>query len=196
MDAAIAGLIGALGGAALGAGGAWGAAKIALQGAKYQADRTAEAAHAQWLRQLRREAYVQLLGTCRGLHRDMTIAMYNRRFMNREEREAETRRFTETLEELDTAMMTARLEADETVADLISETLLTFGMFSGYFVGQGEGTDTLDPHLARFEEQMREQLKRTEKYARDSLQAPDGAPSHLTWTGILPTFDDPARPAS
>ncbi|MEU3480987.1 hypothetical protein ACI2LO_33265 [Streptomyces sp. NPDC033754] len=125
----------------------------------------------------------------------MTMAMYNRRFMNREEREAERRRFTETLEELNTMMMTARLEADETVADLISETLLTFGMFSSYFLGQEEGPDTQDPHLARFEKQVREQLKRTERYARDSLQAPNGAPSQLTWTGVLPRFDGPPHPA-
>lgn len=59
VDAALAGLIGALGGSALGAGGAWGAARIAFKDARYQADIQAKGAHDQWLRQIRRDAYAQ-----------------------------------------------------------------------------------------------------------------------------------------
>lgn len=61
MDAAIAGLIGALGGGALGAAGAWGAAVIAFRGARYQADQQRDGAHDQWLRQVRRETYARFL---------------------------------------------------------------------------------------------------------------------------------------
>ncbi|MFF6896090.1 hypothetical protein ACFY8Z_36480 [Streptomyces microflavus] len=57
MDATVAGLVGALGGAVLGAAGAWGAALIAFRAARYQADRQADAQQEQWLRQIRRETY-------------------------------------------------------------------------------------------------------------------------------------------
>ncbi|WNI27159.1 hypothetical protein [Streptomyces sp. ITFR-16] len=57
MDATVAGLVGALGGAVLGAAGAWGAALIAFRAARYQADRQAEAQQQQWLRQIRRDTY-------------------------------------------------------------------------------------------------------------------------------------------
>ncbi|MFI0013698.1 MULTISPECIES: hypothetical protein [Streptomyces] len=61
MDATVAGLVGALGGAALGAAGAWGAALIAFRAARYQADRQADAQQQQWLRQVRRETYKSFL---------------------------------------------------------------------------------------------------------------------------------------
>ncbi|MFC7812981.1 hypothetical protein [Streptomyces olivaceus] len=69
MDATTAGLIGALGGAALGAGGAWFAALIALKGSRYQADRQADSSHQQWLRQIRRETYARYLSKARGFFR-------------------------------------------------------------------------------------------------------------------------------
>ncbi|MFI2620548.1 hypothetical protein [Streptomyces sp. NPDC018584] len=62
MDAGLAGLVGALGGATLGAAGAWGAALIAFRGARYQADKQSQSAHDQWLRQIRRETYAAFLG--------------------------------------------------------------------------------------------------------------------------------------
>ncbi|MEV6121363.1 hypothetical protein AB0M23_12655 [Streptomyces sp. NPDC052077] len=65
MDAGVAGLVGALGGAALGAGGAWGAAIIALKGARYQADTQAKSAHDQWLREMRRESYTRFAEAAR-----------------------------------------------------------------------------------------------------------------------------------
>ncbi|MFH8663056.1 hypothetical protein [Streptomyces afghaniensis] len=71
MDAAIAGLVGALGGAVVGAGGAWGAARIALKGAMYQADKQASSAYEQWLRQIRREVYTAFLNDARVLADDM-----------------------------------------------------------------------------------------------------------------------------
>ncbi|MEU5372461.1 hypothetical protein ABZ362_26425 [Streptomyces sp. NPDC005951] len=61
MDATEAALVGALGGAVLGAAGAWGAALIALRAARYQADRQADAQQQQWLRQVRRETYRSFL---------------------------------------------------------------------------------------------------------------------------------------
>ncbi|MFE1545828.1 hypothetical protein ACFW61_35970 [Streptomyces microflavus] len=61
MDATVAGLVGALGGAVLGAAGAWGAALIAFRAARYQADRQADAQQQQWLRQVRRETYRSFL---------------------------------------------------------------------------------------------------------------------------------------
>jgi hypothetical protein len=71
MDAAIAGLVGALGGAVVGAGGAWGAARIALKGAMYQAEKQASSAYEQWLRQIRREVYTTFLNDARVLADDM-----------------------------------------------------------------------------------------------------------------------------
>ncbi|MDQ0585783.1 hypothetical protein [Streptomyces rishiriensis] len=67
MDAATAGLVGALGGAIVGAGGAWGAARIALEGAMYQADKQASSAYEQWLRQVRREVCTTFLNEARAL---------------------------------------------------------------------------------------------------------------------------------
>jgi hypothetical protein len=61
VDAEVAGLVGALGGAAVGAAGAWVAAVITFRGARYQADRQRQAAHEQWLRQIRRDAYAEFL---------------------------------------------------------------------------------------------------------------------------------------
>lgn len=63
----MAGLIGALGGGFIGAMGAWGAALIAFKGARYQADRQGNAAHEQWLRQHRREAYLRFIGDARSV---------------------------------------------------------------------------------------------------------------------------------
>ncbi|MET8516019.1 hypothetical protein [Streptomyces sp. NPDC005077] len=63
MDAGLAGLIGALGGATLGIAGAWGAAFISFGGARYQADKQGQTAHEQWLRQIRREAYAAFLSS-------------------------------------------------------------------------------------------------------------------------------------
>ncbi|WP_416531792.1 hypothetical protein [Streptomyces coelicoflavus] len=65
VDAGMAGLIGALGGGFVGAMGAWGAALIAFKGARYQADRQSNAAHEQWLRQHRRDAYLRFIGDAR-----------------------------------------------------------------------------------------------------------------------------------
>ncbi|MFG2540098.1 hypothetical protein ACGFU4_33165 [Streptomyces sp. NPDC048511] len=62
MDAGVAGLIGALGGGVIGAAGASLAALIAFRGARYQADRQAAASHDQWLRQIRREIYLDFIG--------------------------------------------------------------------------------------------------------------------------------------
>ncbi|MER6148248.1 hypothetical protein [Streptomyces hirsutus] len=74
MDAGVAGLVGALGGAALGAGGAWGAAIIALKGARYQADTQAKSAHDQWLRQMRHESYARFTEAARAAnHLEMII---------------------------------------------------------------------------------------------------------------------------
>ncbi|QEV21691.1 hypothetical protein [Streptomyces alboniger] len=68
MDAALAGLIGALGGSVIGAGGAWGAALVAFRGARYQADRQVAGAHEQWLRQVRRETYAGYLAQVRSAY--------------------------------------------------------------------------------------------------------------------------------
>ncbi|MFF3359250.1 hypothetical protein ACFYWN_43270 [Streptomyces sp. NPDC002917] len=57
MDPTKAGLIGALGGGALGAAGAWVAALIAFRGSRYQTDAQIKSTHAQWLRQIRRDTY-------------------------------------------------------------------------------------------------------------------------------------------
>ncbi|MFE0132419.1 hypothetical protein ACFWY6_12730 [Streptomyces sp. NPDC059037] len=65
MDAGIAGLVGALCGGVIGAGGAWGAAVIALRGARYQADKQARSAQEQWLRQLRIDTYAQFVRAAR-----------------------------------------------------------------------------------------------------------------------------------
>ncbi|WP_432182066.1 hypothetical protein [Streptomyces sp. NBC_00063] len=61
MDAGLAGLVGALGGAVIGAGGAWGAALIALKAARYQADTQVQANHDHWLREKRSDAYGEFL---------------------------------------------------------------------------------------------------------------------------------------
>ncbi|MFF0698560.1 hypothetical protein ACFYU4_38760 [Streptomyces tendae] len=74
MDAGLAGLIGALGGSIVGAAGASLAAMISFRGARYQADRQSQAAHEQWLRQIRRDAYANFLVHTRDGHallRDM-----------------------------------------------------------------------------------------------------------------------------
>lgn len=68
VDAITAGLVGALGGAVLGAAGAWGAAVIAFRAARYQADRQADAEHQQWLRQIRRETYASFITLVSGLY--------------------------------------------------------------------------------------------------------------------------------
>ncbi|NEA65369.1 hypothetical protein [Streptomyces sp. SID12488] len=82
MDAALAGLVGALGGGVIGAAGAWGAALIAFRAARYQADTQAKSSHEQWLRQVRRDVYVAFLIKARraldgpfqeALDRDQTI---------------------------------------------------------------------------------------------------------------------------
>ncbi len=57
MDAAVVGFVGAIGAAALGAVGGWGAARIAVKGATYQADKQASSSCELWLRQVRRDVY-------------------------------------------------------------------------------------------------------------------------------------------
>ncbi|MDI3101821.1 hypothetical protein QJ054_32780 [Streptomyces sp. AN-3] len=71
VDAGTAGLIGALGGGFIGAMGAWGAALIAFKGARYQADRQSNAAHEQWLRQHRRDAYLRFIGDARAARSEL-----------------------------------------------------------------------------------------------------------------------------
>jgi hypothetical protein len=71
VDAAIAGLVGALGGGLLGATGAWGAALIAFRGARYQADQQRESARDQWLRQIRRDAYTQFITAAQQIHQTL-----------------------------------------------------------------------------------------------------------------------------
>ncbi|MFE5092445.1 hypothetical protein ACFRCI_19225 [Streptomyces sp. NPDC056638] len=75
MDAGLAGLIGALGGGLIGAAGASVAAWIAFRGARYQVDRQNAAAHEQWLRQIRRDLYIQFAAACRACYEQMRVAV-------------------------------------------------------------------------------------------------------------------------
>ncbi|MFE6683592.1 hypothetical protein [Streptomyces sp. NPDC057729] len=75
MDAGLAGLIGALGGGLIGAAGASLAAWIAFRGARYQVDRQNAAAHEQWLRQIRRDLYIQFTVSCRACYEQMRVAV-------------------------------------------------------------------------------------------------------------------------
>ncbi|MFJ7415603.1 hypothetical protein ACIQWZ_33095 [Streptomyces sp. NPDC098077] len=85
MDATEAALVGALGGAVLGAAGAWGAALIALRAARYQADRQADAQQQQWLRQVRRETYKVFLEAAEQCTSHMRIANISRELELNEE---------------------------------------------------------------------------------------------------------------
>jgi hypothetical protein len=71
MDAAVVGLVGAIGAAALGAVGGWGAARIAVKGATYQADKQASSTCELWLRQVRRDVYHAFLHPARALADEM-----------------------------------------------------------------------------------------------------------------------------
>jgi hypothetical protein len=99
VDAVIAGLVGALGGATLGTVGAWGAGLIALRGARYQADRQAAAQQQQWLRQIRRETYSDFLQAARTCQHHMWMAMRGRYLHGDEERAAEWRQLRDAAEE-------------------------------------------------------------------------------------------------
>ncbi|MFZ4266594.1 hypothetical protein [Streptomyces arboris] len=75
MDAGLAGLIGALGGGLIGAAGASAAALIAFRGARYQVDRQTEATREQWLRQIRRDLYIEYITACRACSEHMYSAV-------------------------------------------------------------------------------------------------------------------------
>ncbi|MFJ9682388.1 hypothetical protein ACIRP2_30700 [Streptomyces sp. NPDC101194] len=75
MDAEVAGLVGALGGGVIGAAGASFAALVAFRGARYQSDRQAEATREQWLRQIRRDLYVEFIAACRICYKEMQSAV-------------------------------------------------------------------------------------------------------------------------
>jgi hypothetical protein len=68
MDAGLAGLIGALGGGFIGAVGATVAAQLAYRGARDASERQAQALREEWLRQQRRDAYVNFYNAARVLY--------------------------------------------------------------------------------------------------------------------------------
>ncbi|WP_327421756.1 hypothetical protein OG763_14545 [Streptomyces sp. NBC_01230] len=121
MDAAIAGLVGALGGGFLGAAGAWGAGLIAFRGARYQADKQAAADREQWLRQIRRDTYSAFIAEAEKMSKHFLAAMEARRIDRGEdgmERVVELRAAAmRDLEEFQRAQATLELEAPLDVID-------------------------------------------------------------------------------
>ncbi|MCX4856602.1 hypothetical protein [Streptomyces canus] len=117
MDAALVGLVGALGGGVIGAAGAWGAALIAFRAARYQADIQAKSNHEQWLRQVRRDVYVTFLIKARRgldgpfqevLDRDQTIGFVG---IESDELDALIAQCTAAYDEIEEAEAAISLEA-------------------------------------------------------------------------------------
>lgn len=173
MDAAIAGLVGALGGAALGAGGAWGAARIALKAAMYRADRQAASTHEQWLRQIRREVYARFLSQARELvavmdesmHQDYPWESLSGEFRERVRREVSTgfARVEQTAREM-------ILEAQPSLSGLVEKFLDAADEFQTFMIGEGAELEGSSRMLDRCTRQANEQLRLIVLQARESLQ--------------------------
>lgn len=178
----MAGLVGALGGAVLGAGGAWGAALIAFRAARYQADRQADSQHQQWLRQIRRETYSSFLAAANAAQRHFFIAMNARRLAMDEEGQAERWQLREAavvdqtrFEEIRSVLV---LEASAEVREKAAELSRIFtALFKGQtWRGGGPGSDLvstglLDGDLRRIE-RVRELISEIQELCRASLTEP------------------------
>ncbi|MFJ6615041.1 hypothetical protein ACIQPT_32750 [Streptomyces sp. NPDC091289] len=146
MDATVAGLVGALGGAVLGATGAWGAALIAFRAARYQADRQADAQHQQWLRQIRRETYASLITLARRIY----------------SRLGTTVSIEEDDKELDQILQLVRLESPDHLGEAALELSVTLnGIF--FLQKHGHSVDSIE----RIE--FLRQLNEFAKLCRESL---------------------------
>lgn len=130
----MAGLVGALGGAVLGAAGAWGAALIAFRAAKYQADRQSDAQHQQWLRQIRRDTYIKFLAAADAARLQLFTASMARRLFRDEESEAELGRLRGAAvvdqQKFEEARAALNLEAPAEIRD---KALELAKIFSGLF---------------------------------------------------------------
>ncbi|MFI8989853.1 hypothetical protein ACIG63_33435 [Streptomyces antimycoticus] len=175
MDATMAGLVGALGGAMLGAGGAWGAAMIAFRAARYQADRQADSQHQQWLRQIRRETYSSFLAAAYATQRHLLTAMNARVLGMDEEGQAERRQLREAAVVDQTRFEDIRsvlvLEAPEEVREKAAELSRIFtALFKGQTWRHG------DPGLQRGDmkryEQARKLINEIQELCRTSLTEP------------------------
>ncbi|MEV0277821.1 hypothetical protein AB0I22_15780 [Streptomyces sp. NPDC050610] len=152
MDAALTGLIGALGGGTIGAGGAWGAAIIAFKGARYQADKQARSAREQWLWQLRREPYAEFVRATRAAARHEVSLWRAGSDLPRLHREVE--RNPEHREALAKAAADLELIAPRTVMDLAEGLVDAISMRLGVATlwvqeHSGEPYETDPPHFAR-----------------------------------------------
>ncbi|MFF3505342.1 hypothetical protein [Streptomyces sp. NPDC003247] len=166
MDAAVAGLVGALGGGFLGAAGAWGAAVIAFRGARYQADRQGETAHEQWLRQIRRDAYTSFITPARTVLEQHLRAYAARRQQDWDEMEAALRP-DDAFREMTRAFGAVELEAPTEVTDAAEKLrdYLTLALHRARHWPRTRPGEDIESQLAALDRAMAELLD----LCRDSL---------------------------
>ncbi|MFJ9656171.1 hypothetical protein [Streptomyces microflavus] len=178
MDATVAGLVGALGGAVLGAAGAWGAALIAFRAARYQADRQADAQQQQWLRQVRRETYrsfIEAAGVC---VTDVNTSMVMRSMLIEEHTwqhgQIKLHEAAEHLRQLKSISASLELEADEEIRKKAYQLSRAFEYLitPNAWNPPREGINTLTPKDDERLNQMGELIAEIKKLFRESLVSP------------------------
>lgn len=179
MDAATAGLVGALGGATLGAAGAWGAALIAFRAARYQADRQVQGQQQQWLRQVRRETYGDFLRAAEACQTQLLKAMSARSLHGNPETEAEWRQIRQAAEEDHLRFWTAKsvldLEAPAEMRDQVEELAQIFsGLFkAGQWIRGGPAGEPVPGGLSNLDlrryRRVKELLEEVRNVCRQSL---------------------------
>lgn len=155
----------------LGAGGAWGAALIALRAARYQADRQAESQHEQWLRQVRRETYSTFLDSADRSLNVMFRVMAARALPADDDGDAELRRAREAAGEAQKRFLEAtaalRLVAPGEIREKAAELVPLLGVLfhPEYYVrGHGGQEDDFDRGV-----QVSELVDEVQRLCRDSL---------------------------
>ncbi|WP_432165788.1 hypothetical protein [Streptomyces sp. bgisy031] len=130
MDAAKAGLIGALGGALSGglltAVGAWIAARLGLKAARYQADKQAASTHEQWLRVIRRDTYAKYLNTAAEALTRMQLVASEAWLDGTDPRDPNGRSYMErealqAIRKVEELTVVTQLEADPTMSTLVRD---------------------------------------------------------------------------
>lgn len=176
----MAGLVGALGGAALGAAGAWGAALIAFRAAKYQADRQSDAQHQQWLRQIRRETYANFLAAADAARLQLFTASMARRLSRDEEGEAEHARLRGAAvvdqQKFEEARAALNLEAPEEIREKAAELAKIFtGLFKASLWLRARDRSALLGYMKMDQKRIdrtSELIKDIHELCRDSLTRP------------------------